>query len=458
MKINRDNYEAFFLDYHEGQLSPGMAEEVLLFVEQNPDLQRVFHDFESVSLVTEQDVVFEHKASLKKNQVRATALISDQNYEVYLLNETEGLLNAEERLALSEFIRLNPQLERERKLFALAHLPVESEIQFESKATLKHKAIPVGEITAENYEDFILRALEGDLSPAGQLQLDTFMQFNPQFEKDRKLFAHTILSPDTSIVFEHKENLKQKIVPIRRMVYYVLSTAASLALLFSVYFLLDRNQVPASLADRNAVKNKVNSQVTTPVPVIPQQMANAATQPAGTSKAVKNNVHNYAQIAGSQATTAAHHEVIQRERRDIVPLEPMSAAKITTPSYVQPEYMFIRMSQMYQNENYAFYYNLKLAESIAYAEMNARDKNPLKTIFKSLAGKTEDLFASKLDKRPVEEKKNISFWTVAEAGVQTFNKLTSSELELNVQKNEEGKVIGYDLESRYFDIEKALAK
>ena len=53
MKINRDNYEAYFLDYFEGQLSLEMVEEVLMFADQNPDLRNVLEDFEAVSLVAD---------------------------------------------------------------------------------------------------------------------------------------------------------------------------------------------------------------------------------------------------------------------------------------------------------------------------------------------------------------------------------------------------------------------
>ena len=35
--INRNNYEAFFLDYHEGNLSDGLKKELLLFLDNNPD-------------------------------------------------------------------------------------------------------------------------------------------------------------------------------------------------------------------------------------------------------------------------------------------------------------------------------------------------------------------------------------------------------------------------------------
>jgi hypothetical protein len=172
MKINRDNYEAYFLDYHEGQLSPEMVEEVLMFVEQHPDLKSVLDEFEAVSLVAPQDIVFEKKSSLKKNQVFATSQVNELNYEEYLLGETEGLLNAEQLASINEFISINPQFEKDRRLYALAHLAVEDEIVFEAKESLKQKAIPVGSINADTYETYMARELEGDLNQDEKIQLD----------------------------------------------------------------------------------------------------------------------------------------------------------------------------------------------------------------------------------------------------------------------------------------------
>ena len=460
MKINRDNYEAYFLDYHEGQLSPEMVEEVLLFVDRNPDLAIVFHEFEAVSLVDDQKIIFENKSALKKNQVFATSLINESNYEEWLFDESEGLLNNEQKALIEEFISINPQFEKDRRLFAVAHLPADADTKFENKESLKQKAIPVGDINAETCETFMIRELEGDLSPAEILQFEEFMRYNLHFGKDRKLFALTKLSADTSVVFANKESLKQKVVPIRRMLYYALSTAASLALLFSVYFLLDRNNIPDKLSQQGNVKNRINREISQPAITTPGNIAETNPQVAETGNTEPEKSTSRQENPGADIHEANQETAIAMgNRQQIVPLEPLTSARVTTRSYVDPEYTFIRVSQMYQNENLEFYYNLKLSEELAYAEANAKDKNPVKTLFNALTGRSSgDMLASKQNESTKADKKNISLWTVAEAGVQTFNKITSSEIELNLRKNEEGKVVGYDLESNLFNIEKNLAK
>lgn len=458
MKINRDNYEAYFLDYHEGQLSPEMVEEVLLFVDQNPDLKIVFEEFEAISLIADQGIVFEKKSSLKKNQVFATSQVNELNYEDYLIGETEGLLNAEHLAAIEEFISINPQFEKDRNLFKLAHLTVENEIVFEAKDSLKQKAIPVGAINADTFETYMARELEGDLYQDEKLQLAEFMQFNPHLENDRKLYKHTVLSAEPDIVFENKNSLKQSIIPVRRIVYYALSAAASLALIFSIYYLLDRNTIPNGIATHDNVKTKINSTLSEPATGIADKQV--ATSFDHSARAATHPEQHTGTNTNSRDNTASTNpeSLALVERSTVESLQPKSAVEITTRSYVDPQFTFIRTSQMYINQNMEFYYNLKLAEQIQYAQLNSEDKHPAKTIFEATLGKVGGLFASNRPTPPTQTKSNLSVWTFAELGVQTFNTITSSEMELKLQKDDEGKVVSYDLESGLIDLKRDVKK
>lgn len=50
MKITRDNYESWFLDYLEGNLEEGMKEAFQEFLRHHPDLQEELRQFEEVRL------------------------------------------------------------------------------------------------------------------------------------------------------------------------------------------------------------------------------------------------------------------------------------------------------------------------------------------------------------------------------------------------------------------------
>ncbi len=461
MKINRDNYEAYFLDFHEGQLSPEMAEEVMLFVEMNPDLKSALNEFEPITLADDQDIVFENKAFLKKNQVFATSQIDDSNYEEFLIAETEGLLNPLQLASLEEFISINPQFEKDRRLYAMAHLHADNEVVFEAKESLKQKAIAVGPIDAGTFETYMARELEGDLNDEEKLQFAEFMQYNPHLEKDHKLYKHTILSAETKIVFENKDQLKQSVTPVRRIGYYALSAAASLALIMSVYFLLDRNDIPKNIAEQGNVRNRIEQQIKEPIKPVTDKQVAANTKHDTKAPTDKENTISKINITPQPAdadvkTNITKTDLAIADRQTIEPMQSRVVRKVTTRQFVDPQFTFIRTSQMYMNEQIEFYYNLKLAEQIEYAQINTKDKNPGKTILNAATGKAEELFATNLDKPTREEKKNISLWTFAQLGVQTFNTVTSSELELNLRKDEEGNVVAYGLQGGLIDFEKEV--
>ncbi len=461
MKITRDNYEAYFLDYHEGQLSPEMVEEIMMFVEANPDLKNILDAFEQVMLVADEDIIFEKKSSLKKNQVYATAEINELNCEDYMLRETEGLLNDNELESLEEFIRINPHCDRDRKLFALSHLPLENDFVFTGKESLKKKAIPVGAINEDTFETFMARELEDDLNPDEKLQFSEFMFYNPHLEKDHKLYSHTILKAEKDIVFEDKNSLKQSIIPLRRIVYYVLSAAASLALIFSVYFLLDRNDIPRNIAEQGNVKNNTSKIIVEPDKAIPEKQVAADFNKPADAKIKNLRSKGKTKIStlplnNTAAENQGNESFAFVDRHTIEPLHTLSARKVSTRSYVDPQFTFIRVSQMYMNKHLELYYNLKLAEQIQYAQINTKDKNPAKTILDAATGKADELLALNRIAPPREEKKNFSMWTFAELGVQTFNTITSGELELKLQKDDNGKVVAYGFESGLVDIEREV--
>lgn len=186
MKINKENYEAFFLDYHEGNLSPEMAAKVLLFLEEHPELKKDFESFELLE-VTPLEMHYAEKEQLKKHP--STAILINQN----------------------------------------------------------------------NYEDFFVAAIEKDLEEEEVAALNKFLKEQPLYEKEFRLFKHTVLQSDKEIIFPNKLELKQipylnknKIRPI----YYYISAAASIVLILATFFLLQNNEPEKIIVDTSTVLNK----------------------------------------------------------------------------------------------------------------------------------------------------------------------------------------------------------
>ncbi|MEE4178173.1 MAG: hypothetical protein V2I46_11760 [Bacteroides sp.] len=135
MRINRTNYEIFFLDYYEGNLSSAQVEELMAFLDQEPDLKAEFHDFELVRLHDADEVLFEGKASLKRGE------ITPENCERYFAAYVEGDLNPEECVAVENFAYSSPARQREFELMQKARLQTDYSIVFPGKKALKRGRI-----------------------------------------------------------------------------------------------------------------------------------------------------------------------------------------------------------------------------------------------------------------------------------------------------------------------------
>lgn len=135
MSINRTNYEIFFLDYYEGNLPSAQVEELMAFLDQEPDLKAEFDDFDLVRLEGADTVLFEGKASLKRGEITA------DNYERYFAAFVEGDLNPEECLAVENFAYSSPSLQRELELMQKTRLKTDYSIVFSGKNELKRGRI-----------------------------------------------------------------------------------------------------------------------------------------------------------------------------------------------------------------------------------------------------------------------------------------------------------------------------
>lgn len=134
MKITRDNYESFFIDYIEGNLPDNMIDQFLDFLNQNPDLKEELHLFEEVNL-PEEHVVFQEKQQLHKN-----AVDENRRLENTVVAYLEGDLNADENKAFETYIAAHPELKKEYDLFAKTRLTSDPEITYPGKRKLYHKS------------------------------------------------------------------------------------------------------------------------------------------------------------------------------------------------------------------------------------------------------------------------------------------------------------------------------
>lgn len=205
MNINRNNAEAWFLDFYEGRLSDGQVKELFAFLDLNPDLQEIFDSFEDVSFDPEKQIRFEDKDALKKT-VEELPGINNSNYEEYLVGALEGTLTQEEAVSLEIFLAANPAKQKELDLLRKTIFEPEQEIVFEAKASLKKSVL----VTEENFAEYAVAYTDGELSGETLQQFEAFVAAHPAMKAELNLFAKTKLQADASIVFEDKASLKRK--------------------------------------------------------------------------------------------------------------------------------------------------------------------------------------------------------------------------------------------------------
>jgi len=160
MKITNDNYEAWFLDYHDQSLNPGQIAELMLFLEQHPELKAEFDAFEQISLIPDLNITFSEKESLKKNEIIAVGNLNETNYEEYLIAAVENVLTDTESIELDAFLTQNPHLYSELAMFRQTLLEPDTSLVFEDKESLKRKAIMVaGAAATSSYRRWLYPAV-----------------------------------------------------------------------------------------------------------------------------------------------------------------------------------------------------------------------------------------------------------------------------------------------------------
>jgi hypothetical protein len=134
MKISRENYEPFFLDYLEGNLNESMINQFLDFLEKNPDLKAELQNFESQHL-PEEEIVYTGKDRLYKSSAEAKASTEEK-----LIAFMEGDLEETERKSFEKRLANEADLQQEYDLFTKTRLFPDPGLIYPEKNKLYRKS------------------------------------------------------------------------------------------------------------------------------------------------------------------------------------------------------------------------------------------------------------------------------------------------------------------------------
>ena len=130
-QINIHNYEAYLLDFSEGNLTHELQMELELFLIQHPEIDINLSELSLIAL-DDEAITYSNKSSLKKTE---GDLISETQFIAYIENQ----LPENEKIELEKSCSVNPSLSKELALFKKTIAVADSSIIYENKNELKRK-------------------------------------------------------------------------------------------------------------------------------------------------------------------------------------------------------------------------------------------------------------------------------------------------------------------------------
>lgn len=130
MEINRNNYEAYFIDYLEGNLDERLVNAFIEFIKLNPDLKEELDLFESLS-ATPETISFEQKEKLYKEKYD-----SQKEFDNAAIAKLEGDISKDEEYKFNLYLTEHPEKKKEATLFSHTKLVSDTSITFDKKGKL----------------------------------------------------------------------------------------------------------------------------------------------------------------------------------------------------------------------------------------------------------------------------------------------------------------------------------
>ena len=130
MEINKNNYEAYFVDYLEGNLDSRFVDDFIEFLQQNPNLKEELTLFELIKINSE-NVLFNKKENLIREK-----LDSEKEFDKLSIADLEGDVSVADKSELEDYITKHPRKKRDVALMNKTKLLTDETILFNKKKKL----------------------------------------------------------------------------------------------------------------------------------------------------------------------------------------------------------------------------------------------------------------------------------------------------------------------------------
>jgi hypothetical protein len=137
MKITRENYELWFLDYLDGNLDPEMEPVFNDFLAKNPDLATELESITSLVFLPEKTEFKE------KNKLKKSVYDDQETFDNFAIALLEGDLAGKEKIDFENWLEKHPEKQKELGLFSKTKIVPDKSIRYLQKSSLKKRVLVI---------------------------------------------------------------------------------------------------------------------------------------------------------------------------------------------------------------------------------------------------------------------------------------------------------------------------
>jgi hypothetical protein len=137
MTINENNFEAYMLDYLNGNLDPLTTAELMAFLAENPGFEQLLPEYKCNYMPSCKENL-PGKTFLKKDFSDVPA-INEGNFDEFCIAFSENLLKEADRSRLADYLKQNPEKKNDFNLYQQLKLRADKNISYAGKSKLKRQ-------------------------------------------------------------------------------------------------------------------------------------------------------------------------------------------------------------------------------------------------------------------------------------------------------------------------------
>jgi len=347
--------------------------------------------------------------------------ISRDNYESWFLDFIDGRLDPGQIEMLTSFLEFNPELRSE--LIGLEEIRLDAgKLEYDLKASLHRPAdSPVREDLLEKFEDYCIASIEQQLSLKEENLLQNIIEEDKKKRELYQVYRYTILTADENIQFPGKTGLKKKYIDIPGVRISIAAISAAAVLLLALPWLFRKSTDQTGLTQNDDTGEKSSL-------VISEEHL-----------ALEKFPDNKTDISadGTVAGTVTHSNDIAKTGSAAVLSNYQNDIRWTGPG-----------PDLHSRDQI----HLNRIESIKAEVMSDHGRGSYPSLALGLQYPEMNTYPATRQGLTDQTGKIVSFWSIADAGVQRINNLTEENYSLEREIDNQGRIRRLKFETPLFGI------